>query len=104
MGGTVSKLNRRFSAALISDTPRSRRFAVAITLKPSSAFSTWGSLPESSGTASRRSLRIDTSASCTSGRQRVTSSMRASEPRRIAVSTGDGTMASGCGPFARRRA
>ena len=35
IGNTVSKLNRRFSAALISLTPRSRVLAVAMTLKPS---------------------------------------------------------------------
>ena len=37
IGCTVSELKRRLSAALISLTPRSRVFAVAITLKPSRA-------------------------------------------------------------------
>ena len=47
----------------------------------------------------RRSDRIDTSASCTSGRQRVISSTRATAPARIAVSTGDGTSAAAAGPL-----
>ncbi|MGR7000015.1 hypothetical protein ACU686_21085 [Yinghuangia aomiensis] len=38
----VSKLNRRLSAADISETPRSRRFAVAISVNPGAAC-TWAS-------------------------------------------------------------
>ncbi len=37
IGPMVSKLKRRFSAADISDTPRSRRLAVAMTVKPGAA-------------------------------------------------------------------
>jgi len=48
----------------------------------------------------RRSDRIETSASCTSGRQRVISSTRATRPVRIAVSTGESTSASAVGPCA----
>ena len=100
IGATVSKLNRRLSAADISETPRSRRFAVAITVKPCAAGTVASAVPASSGTAILRSDRIDTRASCTSGRQRVISSIRATAPVRMAVSTGDGTSAAELGPFA----
>ena len=56
--------------------------------------------PASSGMARRRSERIETSASWTSGRHRVSSSIRPTAPVRIAVSTGEGTSASGLGPLA----
>jgi hypothetical protein len=104
MGSTVSKLNRRFRAADISETPRSRRLAVAITVNPGEAATWASSVPASSGTLTRRSDRIDTRASCTSGRQRVISSTRATRPERMAVSTGESTSAAGLGPWARRRA
>jgi hypothetical protein len=78
--------------------------AVAITLNPGRAYIVASSPVSgsalSSGTARRRSERMETSASCTSGRQRVTSSTLATQPFRMAVSTGDGTSASGCGPRA----
>src|SRR5262245_62725801 len=62
MGGTVSKLKRRLSAALISFTPRSRVFAVAMTLKPWAAYSVRPS-PFSSGTIiiDRKSTRLNSS-------------------------------------------
>ena len=89
IGSTSSKLKRRFSAADISETPRSRRLAVAITLKPGAAYSVPSSSPAvSSGTDIRRSDRIETRASWTSGRQRVTSSIRTTAPVRIACRTG----------------
>ena len=55
-------------------------FAVAITVTPGAAGTAASSVPDSSGTAIRRSDRMDTSASCTSGRQRVTSSILATAP------------------------
>ncbi|SHV37404.1 Uncharacterised protein [Mycobacteroides abscessus subsp. abscessus] len=58
IGNTVSKLKRRLSAALISLTPRSRVFAVAITLKPARA-KTSPSAPCSSGMANTRSESTD---------------------------------------------
>ncbi len=100
MGWTVSKLKRRLSAADISETPRSRMFAVAITVKPGAAAAVAYGVPVSSGTAIRRSERIETSASCTSGRQRVISSTRATRPARMAARTGESTSASSLGPFA----
>ena len=48
--------------------------------------------------------RIDTSASCTSGTQRVISSNRSSPPLRIATIVGDGIRFSGRGPSAITRA
>jgi hypothetical protein len=79
MGNTVSKLKRRLSALDISLTPRSRVLAVAITLKPSAAKSI-ASGPSSSFTASTLSLKIESSVSCTSSGQRVTSSKRTTLP------------------------
>ncbi|CAM5590619.1 hypothetical protein STENM327S_01593 [Streptomyces tendae] len=52
----------------------------------------------------RRSESRETRASCTSGRQRVTSSTRAMPPRAIAVRTGEGTSAVRLGPWASSRA
>jgi len=43
--GTVTKLNRRLSVALISLTQWSRVFAVAIILNPRSALTVWFALP-----------------------------------------------------------
>ncbi len=95
MGSTSSKLKRRLSAALISLTPLSRRLAVAMTPKPCTAAT---ECSPSSGTAMRRSDSTGTSASWTSGRQRVISSTRAMRPDSIACITGDGTSASREGP------
>ena len=80
MGATVSKLKRRLSAADISETPRSRRLAVAMTVKPGCGVRPSRRRPGQVRDADRRSERIDTSASCTSGRQRVISSTRATAP------------------------
>ena len=93
-------LNRRRSADERSLTPRSRSLAVAITLNPLAACT---SVP-SSGTGRVFSERIVMRASWTSDGIRVSSSMRAILPSRIAVSTGDGTRAAGDGPSASRRA
>ncbi|OLT21836.1 hypothetical protein BJF79_46590 [Actinomadura sp. CNU-125] len=90
IGNTVSKLNRRFSAALISLTPRSRVLAVAITLKPSRA-NTIASGPVSSGIAMTRSDSGESSESCTSRGQRVISSNRTTRPSAIPCSSGAGT-------------
>lgn len=100
IGATVSKLKRRLRAADISETPRSRRLAVAMTVKPGAAETTASSVAVSSGTLTRRSDRIDTSASCTSGRQRVISSTRTTRPVRMAESTGESTRAPELGPCA----
>ncbi|CPU65673.1 Uncharacterised protein [Mycobacteroides abscessus] len=82
IGVTVSKLKRRLSAADISWTPRSRRFAVASTLNPGRA-ATRASAP-SSGTMSCFSDSTETSVSWISGAQRVISSNRATRPLSIA--------------------
>jgi hypothetical protein len=50
--------------------------------------------------AMRRSDSTDTSASCTSGRHRVTSSTRATRPDAIAPRIGEGTRAARLGPLA----
>ncbi|CAM5393101.1 hypothetical protein SMICM304S_04241 [Streptomyces microflavus] len=55
--------------------------------------------PASSGIAIRRSESRDTRASWTSGRQRVTSSTRATAPLVMAANTGEGTRACS-GPWA----
>ncbi len=81
-------------------TPRSRSLAVAITLKPWTA---WTS-SSSSGIGSVFSLRIVISASCTSDGIRVSSSTRAIFPDSIARKTGPGTSASRLGPSASSRA
>jgi hypothetical protein len=94
--GRTTVLNRRRSAADRSLTPRSRSFAVAMTLKPLTACT---SMP-SSDTGSVFSDRIVISASWTSDGMRVSSSTRAMRPSRIAVITGDGTIAAGVGPSA----
>ena len=93
-------LKRRRSALERSLTPRSRLLAVAITLKP---FSAWTSVP-SSGTVIVFSERIVISPSWTSDGIRVSSSIRTSAPSRIAVITGLGTSACGPGPSASSRA
>ena len=81
-GRTVSKLKRRLRAALISCTPRSRRLAVAMTLKPGAADTRKPS--PSSGTMSCFSLRTDTRVSWISGGQRVISSKRTRLPDSMA--------------------
>jgi len=93
-------LKRRRSAEDRSLTPRSRSLAVAMTLKP---FTACTSIP-SSGTGRVFSDSTVISASCTSAGMRVSSSMRATAPRRIAVMTGEGTSAAGLGPSASSRA
>ena len=93
-------LKRRRSALDSSFTPRSRSFAVAITLKPLAA---WTSV-SSSGTGRVFSLSTVISASCTSLGIRVSSSTRAIRPSRMAVITGDGTSAPAVGPSASSRA
>ena len=102
IGRTVSKLNRRFSADDISLTPRSRRFAVAMTLNPRRARSRApaGSVRVSSGTISCLSLISEMSTSWISGGQRVISSTRTRRPSLIARCTGEGTRARGVGPSA----
>ena len=102
MGCTVSKLKRRLSALDISFTPRSRRFAVAITLKPGAARTT--AFRPNSGMAIIFSDRIEISPSWISGGQRVSSSIRTTVPSRIACNTGDGTSARSLGPSAISRA
>jgi hypothetical protein len=89
-------LKRRFSAALISFTPRSRVFAVAIRLNPRCA----DAPSPSSGIAMCFSDRIEISESWISGDVRVISSNRANFPSRIARSTGDATSAFCDGPSA----
>ena len=81
-GRTVSKLKRRFSAEDISWTPRSRRFAVAMTLKPCDAETRKPS--PSSGTMSCFSDSTDTRVSWISGGQRVISSKRTRRPDSMA--------------------
>ena len=103
IGWTVSKLNRRFRAALISFTPRSRVFAVAITLNPAMANRLRLS-SGSSGTAITRSLRTDRSTSCISSGQRVNSSNRTTLPSRIPRNSGAGTSDRSLGPSARSSA
>ncbi len=71
-------------------------------LKPGRANTMFAS--GSSGTAMFLSDRIETSASCTSGTQRVISSNRSRLPLRIAIIVGDGIMFSGFGPSAITRA
>ena len=68
-----------------------------MTQKPGAA---WTAYSPSSGTARRRSESTETSASWTSGRQRVISSTRATRPVRMAASTGESTSASSLGPLA----
>ncbi len=77
---------------------------MAIRVKPGAACSWPSGVPASSGTAIRRSESSETRASWTSGRQRVTSSTRATAPVVIALSTGEGTSASRLGPLASSRA
>ena len=81
IGNTVSKLNRRLSAALISLTPRSRVFAVATTLKPTFANKLLSC--SSSGIEITRSYSAASSESWISRGQRVISSNRTILPRRI---------------------
>ena len=81
-------------------TPRSRSFAVAMTLKPLRACTS--SL--SSGIGSVFSDRIVMSVSCTSAGIRVSSSTRAMRPSAMARKTGLGTSASRDGPSASSRA
>ncbi len=98
--GSTTVLNRRRSAEDRSLTPLSRSLAVAMTLKPRSACT---SVP-SSGTGSVFSDSMVISASCTSAGIRVSSSMRAIAPVRIATITGEGTSAPSVGPSASSRA
>jgi hypothetical protein len=77
-------------------TPRSRSFAVAITVNPLAA---WTSLP-SSGIGRVFSDRIVIRLSWTSAGIRVSSSIRATLPSRIACIIGEGTSASWDGPCA----
>jgi hypothetical protein len=93
-------LNRRFKAALISLTPRSRVFAVAMMLNPRCAVT----ISFSSGMLVCFSLRIEINESWISDDVRVISSKRAHLPSRIARSTGDGTSAFWLGPSARSSA
>ena len=90
----VTKLNRRLSAALISLTPRSRVFAVAMMLNPRWALTT----SPSSGIAICFSDRMEISESWISAAVRVISSKRANCPSRIARRIGDGTSACCEGP------
>ena len=94
--GRITVLKRRFSALDSSLTPLSRLFAVAMTLKPRTACT---SLP-SSGTGSVFSDSTVISESCTSAGMRVSSSMRAMRPVRIAFISGLGTSAFSDGPCA----
>ena len=94
--GSTTVLNRRRSAEESSLTPRSRSLAVAMTLKPLTAWTSW----PSSGTGSVFSDSTVISASWTSLGIRVSSSIRARPPVRIAVITGDGTSAPAVGPSA----
>jgi hypothetical protein len=98
--GRTTVLKRRRSALESSFTPRSRSFAVAITLKPLLA---WTSTP-SSGTGSVFSESTVMRASCTSEGMRVSSSTRTSRASRMAVMTGLATSAASVGPSAIRRA
>ena len=98
IGKTVSKLNRRLSAALISFTPRSRVLAVAMTLNPWRA-KTMPSVPLSSGIATTRSDSRDSSESWTSSGQRVISSKRTILPSAMPRSIGAGTSDRVDGPF-----
>ncbi|CAM5514562.1 hypothetical protein SMICM304S_08196 [Streptomyces microflavus] len=95
--GRTTVLNRRRSALESSLTPRSRSLAVAMTLKPRTA---WTSCP-SSGMGKVFSDRIVMSESCTSAGMRVSSSTRAVIPSDMARISGLGTSASRLGPWAR---
>ena len=100
MGPTVSKLKRRLSAADISETPRSRRLAVAITVKPGAAWA--GRVRPCRPVRARRCAGRTGSTPARPappGRQRVISSTRATAPLRIAVRTGEGTSACRAGPL-----
>lgn len=99
IGKTVSKLNGLLRAALISLTPRSRVFVVAMTLNPCRA-KVMASGPDSSGTARLRSESRESRQSCTSRGQRVISSKRTTPLRTIPVSIGAGTRAAEVGPSA----
>ncbi len=98
--GSTTVLKRRFNALESSFTPRSRLLAVAIRLKP---FTAWTSL-FSSGIGNDFSDRIEISVSCTSEGILVNSSTRAIFPACIASLTGPGTSAFVEGPSANRRA
>jgi hypothetical protein len=93
-------LKRRLSALDSSLTPRSRLFAVAMTLKPRRACTS----SPSSGIGSVFSDSTVISASCTSDGMRVSSSTRAMDPRSIARMSGLGTSAARDGPSAMSRA
>ena len=93
-------MKRRLRAEDRSLTPLSRLLAVAMTLKPWTA---WTSV-SSSGTGSVFSERIEMRASWTSAGMRVSSSIRTRLPVCIARMTGLGTSAASEGPSARRRA
>ncbi|CAM5654237.1 hypothetical protein SGRIM128S_07329 [Streptomyces griseomycini] len=95
--GRTTVLKRRRSALERSLTPRSRSLAVAMTLKPRTA---WTSCP-SSGIGRVFSDRMVMSESCTSAGMRVSSSTRAVIPSAMARISGLGTSASRLGPWAR---
>ena len=82
--GSTTMLNRRFRAADMSFTPRSRVLAVAMMEKPRCA----GTSVASSGTEIRFSESSEIIASCTSEAQRVISSKRARLPDSIARKIG----------------
>lgn len=90
-------LNRRRSALDSSLTPRSRSLAVAMTLNPRTAWTSW----PSSGSGRVFSDRMVISESCTSAGMRVSSSIRAVMPSDMARISGLGTSASRLGPCAR---
>ncbi len=94
--GSTTVLKRRRRALESSLTPLSRSLAVAIRLKPRTA---WTSSP-SSGIGSVFSDRMVIRVSCTSAGMRVSSSTRAIMPSAMARMTGLGTRASRLGPLA----
>ena len=98
--GSTTVLNRRIKALDRSFTPLSRLLAVAITLKPLTA---WTSV-FNSGTGSDFSERMVISVSCTSLGMRVSSSTRAMRPDSMAIIIGLGTRALREGPSASSRA
>ena len=99
MAPMVSKLNRRFNAADISLTPRSRVLAVPITLNPRFAYRVrWAA--SSSGMDKVRSESTDSIESCTSGAHRVISSKRTTLPSDMPRWTGAGTRDFRVGPSA----
>ena len=94
--GKITVLKRRLSALDNSFTPRSRLFAVAITLNPFVACTS----SFNSGIGKVFSDKIVINVSCTSAGMRVSSSTRASLPSCIARIIGLATKASREGPLA----